>query len=181
MDLPCTLRVWMPDGDQPAALSPELDWRALFDVVKELNAHAGRLATLIGLLLAASTFSLTNGLIHDAIASVNVERYSLLYGCLAALGLNLFGSLTSVLRALDPVVPTRLSDPNAWAALGSALSASSAPRQKLMLVYALNDFAEQTGPLTSRCCQVTLTIDTERHGLRARANKVSLRQSGARQ
>jgi hypothetical protein len=60
----------------------------LFDLVKELNAHAGRLAALSGVLIAATALSFADGPVHDAIANGTVDRFWLAYTALLALGVN---------------------------------------------------------------------------------------------
>jgi hypothetical protein len=73
-----------------------------FDVIKELNGHAGRLATLLGLVVAASALSLSNDPIKDTLVKFDLSAHPVVYGALALAGLCLFIGLISVIRALDP-------------------------------------------------------------------------------
>src|SRR5690349_18305756 len=75
-----------------------------FDVVKELNAHAGRLASVLGFLVAGTSFTFTNGAVRDALALPSQGRLPV-YLALAWLGLSLFGATAYVLAAMHPPLP----------------------------------------------------------------------------
>ncbi len=107
----------MGAAEPPANLPDNFTPPALFDVVKELNAHAGRLATLLGLIVAASSFSLTNGPIHDALLQLDFDKHALLYGCVVSVAMDLFGGAMSVLYAMDPALPATLISVDRWQTL----------------------------------------------------------------
>jgi hypothetical protein len=84
-----------------------------FDVVKEMNAHVGRLATLFGLLVAGTTFTLANGPIHE---TLNAPSPAITFQ-LFLLAFDLVFGGVSVLAAMDPAVPIYLADEAAWTRL----------------------------------------------------------------
>jgi hypothetical protein len=123
-------------GGAPDALVPEhgtagtqstQDWTPPldFDVVKELNSHVGRVATLLGLLIAATTFSLGSSSIREPLASFD---YSAFWGDLAAYfdiagltllallytGASLLCSAAAVLRVLWNPIPDQATNREAW-------------------------------------------------------------------
>lgn len=94
----------------------ETDWQRLFDVLKEVNAHAGRLATFLGLVVGATTFSLKSGALRDAVTAADRQHVSV-YAMLALVALALGRAVLFALRALDPPLPLTLFDPMALAAM----------------------------------------------------------------
>jgi hypothetical protein len=55
-------------------------------MVKELNGHAGRLATLLGLVVAATALSLGNGPLNTALTHFDLPTNALVYGSLVLAG-----------------------------------------------------------------------------------------------
>jgi len=97
-----------PGGFQPPPL---------FELVKELNAHAGRLLTLLGLLVTATAFSLSNGLIRDALVSGHQPQSGATNIVLILLALNLMIGFFAVAAALQPPVPMDVTSEADWTQL----------------------------------------------------------------
>jgi hypothetical protein len=87
-----------------------------FELLKELNAHAGRICTLVGFLLATISLSLATGPIHDAISSPSTE-YKPIYFALEYLGLNMLIVVQGLIHALQPSIPEHFQDDGAYHAL----------------------------------------------------------------
>src|SRR2546423_2730500 len=79
-----------------------------FDVVKELNAHTGRLATALGIAFASGSLSLGNGPIHDALATTRTEYWPV-YVALIFYALDLAASGFFLLNAMEPPLPQNAS------------------------------------------------------------------------
>jgi hypothetical protein len=77
-----------------------------FDLIKELNGHAARLATLLGLVVAAVAFSLGNGPLKDSLTSFDLSAHAFVYGALVVVGLCVFFGGASVLNVLTPAIPS---------------------------------------------------------------------------
>jgi len=88
-----------------------------FDALKELNAHAGRVATLLGLLLAATSLSLANGPVHDAVVLFNPSAHGFMYGLLIVLGFTLYGGVLGVTAAMNNALPMAMDDEQQWTEL----------------------------------------------------------------
>jgi hypothetical protein len=105
----------------PSTPSPTTEeWKppSDFDIVKEYNAHAGRLATMFGLLVAATSLSLATGAIHDRVGTGD-SRYWPVYVALAVLGANLaFGAL-AIVGAIEPAVPDDIKEKQSWIELSA--------------------------------------------------------------
>lgn len=85
-----------------------------FALVQELNAHAGRLATLLTVVVVVTSFSLVNGPIHDALVSFDPSAHGFLYGALFLLGWCLFGGIVAVLGAMNHALPLSTDDEQQW-------------------------------------------------------------------
>jgi hypothetical protein len=110
----------VPEVPAPVASQkpPPSDWLrpSPFDIVKEQNAHAGRLATLLGIVLAAISVTLANGPVHDAIVKPS-SAHGLLYFALFALAVGLFDGAITVGQAMEPPVTSHIANDEAWATL----------------------------------------------------------------
>lgn len=95
-----------PDPESPPH-TDKSDWKPPpeFDLIKELNGHAGRLGTLLGLVVAASALSLSNGPIKDALTNFDLSAHAFLYGALIVVGTCIFIAFSAVANALDPATP----------------------------------------------------------------------------
>jgi len=82
-----------------------------FDIVKELNTHAGRLATVLAFVLAATTFSLSIGPVHDTISRIPVEL------ALSVLGVSLGVAAITMISLLESPVPPDLDNSLLWGQL----------------------------------------------------------------
>ncbi len=98
---------------------PPDDWNppSAFDLVKEMNAHAGRLATFLTLFLTATTFTIGLGPVHEALYQTPDSSYVLLIGMLGLLGWNLSIGLISVLTAMHPAVEPVQASRQSWESL----------------------------------------------------------------
>jgi hypothetical protein len=85
-----------------------------FDLIKELNAHAGRLATLLTIVVVVTSFSLANGPIHDALVAFDPSAHGFLYGALVLLAFCVFGGVVAVLGAMNPALPLSPDDEQQW-------------------------------------------------------------------
>jgi hypothetical protein len=85
-----------------------------FDLLKELNAHVGRLATVLAIVVAATSFTLANGPIRDALSSFNVATHGHVYGMLLLLGATLWIGTQSVMGAMTPALPLVRDDEKHW-------------------------------------------------------------------
>src|SRR5262249_35644200 len=65
--------------------------------------------------LAASSFSLTNGPVHDAHQPLDVDKHALRYGCLVALGMNLLGGANVSRLRNGPCVTNQPDQPRCLA------------------------------------------------------------------
>lgn len=102
-----------------SALKPPDNWQppSAFDLVKEMNAQAGRLATFLGLLLASTTFSVGNGPVHEALYQTHDVSYLLLIIMLCLLAWDLSIGFLSVLLAMDPAVESIQASRQSWESL----------------------------------------------------------------
>jgi hypothetical protein len=76
----------------------------VIEIVKELNSHAGRLATLLGFVLTATSISLGNAPIHDDLIKPDAS-HTLIYLSLVLIALVLIGGVAAVGSALQPPLP----------------------------------------------------------------------------
>jgi hypothetical protein len=90
---------------------------APWELVKELNAHAGRLATLLGLLLTATSLTIATGPIHDAIGAADISAHGVLYALLIMLGISLLALSRSVIVVLEPPLPIPKDGEYDWSGL----------------------------------------------------------------
>jgi hypothetical protein len=93
------------NSSQPA---PEAMWKppSLFEVVKEQNAHARGLLAGLGLVSAASTFSVANGAVHDALMAADKGfTYGMAVIALILLALNLMLGFLSASSVMEPAIP----------------------------------------------------------------------------
>src|SRR5438270_558840 len=107
----------MPGSE--AQLSDESqDWKPPpeFEIVKELNAHAGRIATSLAFLLAAGSISIANGAIRDILSrpAGTLQPVSV---SLALSGMSLIAGIMFLAFAFEPAVPLNLKDISAWCRL----------------------------------------------------------------
>jgi hypothetical protein len=102
----------------PLSTVPKQVMPSSFELVKELNAHAGRLLTLLGLLAAATTFSLGSGAIRDVLAANQPgPRNVAIFVVIALLAMNLLQGFLLTAGALDPAVPVDAQKETEWAQL----------------------------------------------------------------
>jgi len=117
--MPITITVVVGSSKPVKAAAPE-EWKPppLFEVVKELNAHAGRLLTSLALLLTATAFSLSNGQIRDVLpATDRVPQRTSTIILLLLLATNLIAGFMSINAALQPPVPIDVTSEAGWAQL----------------------------------------------------------------
>jgi len=115
------------DVTRPAALAqvtmsaphPPDEWNPppVFDLVKEMNGHAGRPATFLTLFLAATIFSVGNGPVHEALYQTPDLSYVLLIVMLCLLVWDLSIGLISVLVAMEPAVEPIQASRQSWESL----------------------------------------------------------------
>jgi hypothetical protein len=91
-----------PEVLSPPSETPEWKPPPEFELIKELNGHAGRLATLLGLVVAALALSMSNGPIKDALTGFDLSAHAFVYGALLLAGLCIYSGAISVINALDP-------------------------------------------------------------------------------
>ena len=94
-----------PSGlpNKPASVASE------FDVVKELNAHLGRIGTVLRLMTTAAAVTVWVGPTHDALASIPAQGPSAVSTALVSLGANLAFGMLFLLMGMDPPIPDVLS------------------------------------------------------------------------
>jgi hypothetical protein len=88
-----------------------------FEVVKELNANAGRLATALGFLPAAASNSLSTGPLHFADTTISAApglKSDGVYAALALVGVGLLFSVTALGSAMQPTIPDRPQEHVRW-------------------------------------------------------------------
>ena len=87
----------------------------VIEIVKELNSHAGRVASMLGFVLAATSISLGNGPIHDDLVKPDTS-HTLIYFSLVLIALVFIGGVAAVGSALQPPLPTdmQMSDQHEW-------------------------------------------------------------------
>jgi hypothetical protein len=86
-----------------------------FDLVKELNGHAGRLASLLAFVVAVLVFSTANGPIHDQIAANALGTETLVVLLITAV--LIFLGAASVGIAMHPPVAYDRNNEQEWARL----------------------------------------------------------------
>jgi hypothetical protein len=94
-----------PEVLSPPSETPEWKPPPEFELIKELNGHAGRLATLLGLVVAALALSMSNGPIKDALTGFDLSAHAFVYGALLLAGLCIYSGAISAINALDPAAP----------------------------------------------------------------------------
>jgi hypothetical protein len=102
---------------------------SFFELIKEQNAHAGRLSVLAGALITVLTFSLTNGPLHDLLFSPSSPALAWIAGCAATAvdALNLILAVLAFLPAIEPAVLKPTASEREWSGLLSTkLSATRA-------------------------------------------------------
>src|SRR5439155_15956241 len=88
---------------------------ALVDNVKEMNAHAGRLATVLAFVLTATSFSLTAGPVHDALVAPFDLKNALVYVALIVLASGFTWGAVAAVMALQPAIPREHAETtHAW-------------------------------------------------------------------
>jgi len=104
---------------EPSPVSPEqpedLSWNqpSEVDLVREINGHIGRLATLLGLMFTAASLSLATGPFRQ----LDRPPSGSIYVAWVLLALHLGAAALSVLRGMNPAVPQLGSRRQDWANL----------------------------------------------------------------
>jgi hypothetical protein len=88
---------------------------SLFDLVREVNTQAGRLAALEGLLVAAVSFSLSNGPIHEVLSERSLPFW--LFIALLFTGANVMCAIATTDGGMEPVMALPIDDEIQWAIL----------------------------------------------------------------
>jgi hypothetical protein len=98
-------------------------WGSEVDIVKELNTQASRIGTIVGILLAATTFTVgtSNGPIRDLLLSgfqnignIRIVPFVVLVFAVMALGWYLIQATIVVLAGMDPAIPNDEASRKAW-------------------------------------------------------------------
>jgi hypothetical protein len=93
-----------------------------FDLVKELNAHAGRLGTIIGLMFTAAVLIVTNSPMRETLRLGQPENSTgttwtlLVLGILGAVAVSIMNGMLEVMLIQQPPFPLRWRDREHWAA-----------------------------------------------------------------
>jgi hypothetical protein len=104
-------------GETPGALSDAKPFEepSLFDLTKELNAHARRLSTLLGLLMAATSLTLSNEAVRSRLVA-RIPAWSE-WAAVRFLGIYLVLALIGTVGSLQPAFPVPIDDEDRCASL----------------------------------------------------------------